>query len=200
MGSGGQQPVTQQTTQTRDPWSAAQPHLTGIMGQAANMYAANTGYQPFTGNTTANWLNTYNTPAVQQIQGLAASEPLGSTNLTAARGYVGDLVSNQGLSSSLQNMASTLATQENPYLQQAIQGKMNQVNSAMSGAGRYGSGVHDAAIAQAIAPTLAQDYMQRQGMAADIYSQGLQRAGQASQLIPSLDQARFGNLGMLMDL
>jgi hypothetical protein len=77
----------------------------------------------------------------------------------------------------------------------------------MSGSGRYGSGSHDAAIAAAIAPTLAQDYAQRQqlqmqatGAMGDIYSQGLQRAGQASQLIPTLDEARYGSAAHLMDL
>jgi hypothetical protein len=77
---------------------------------------------------------------------------------------------------------------------------MNKVNSAMSGAGRYGSGMHDAAIAASIAPTLAQDYMQRQGMAADIYGQGLQRAGNAAQLIPTLDEARYANIAHQMDM
>ena len=68
MGSGGQQPVTQQTTQTKDPWSAAQPHLQGIMNQAATWFGQGFGYNPYTGNTTAPWLNTYNQPGVSNIQ------------------------------------------------------------------------------------------------------------------------------------
>src|SRR5262245_26364758 len=109
---GGQQPVTQQTTQTRDPWSAAQPHLTGMMNAAANLYGGNLanvpnagvqtpGYLPFADNTTANWLNTFNTPGVQAINNMAVAEPYGSANLANARGMLGDLVSNQGLSSNL---------------------------------------------------------------------------------------------------
>ncbi len=200
MGGSSQQPVTQQTTQTKDPWSAAQPELIESMENARGLFQSNVGYQPYTGNTTANWLNAYSQPAASTIQSLATSEPLGSTALQGARSYLGDLVGNQGLSDPLSNMASTLATQQNPYLQGALDQQMNKVNSAMSGAGRYGSGMHDAAIAQAITPILQQDYMQRQGMAADIYGQGLQRAGQAAQLIPSLDQARFANASNLMGL
>jgi hypothetical protein len=199
-GSSGQTPVTQQTVQTKDPWSAAQPHLTGIMGQAATMYGAGTGYQPYTGNTTANPFNQYSNQAVSDITGIANAEPYGSAALQGARDYMSTLVGNQGLSDPLKNIASTLSTQQNPYLQGVINQQMDKVNSAMSGAGRYGSGAHDAGIAQAISGTLAQDYLQRQGMATDIYNQGLQRAGQASQLIPSLDQARFGNANAMLGL
>src|SRR5262245_43341404 len=191
--SGGQQPVTQQTQQSRDPWGPAQPALQQAIGAATNLYNAGAGYVPYTGNTTAG-INSNLGTAWDLTAGLASAEPYGSTALQGARGYLGDLVSNQGLSDPLKTMASTLANQQNPYLQGALDQQMAKANSAMSGAGRYGSGMHDAAIAQAIAPTLAQDYMQRQGMAADIYTQGLQRAGQASQLIPSLDEARFANM------
>lgn len=198
--SGGSQPVTQQTTQTRDPWSAAQPHLTGIMNAAAGLYAGGVGYNPYTGNTTASPFNQYSNPAIADITGIANAEPQGSAALAGARGLMGDLVSNQGLSDPLQQMASTLSTQQNPFLQGAIDQQVNKANSAFSGAGRYGSGMHDAAIAQGIAPILQQDYMQRQGMAADIYGQGLQRAGQAAQLIPTLDQARFQNANAMLGL
>jgi hypothetical protein len=213
-GSSGQQPVTQQTTQTKDPWSAAQPHLQGIMNQAATMYGANTGYLPFTGNTTAALQNQYTTPAYGAVNTLAGSELGGSTNVNAARGLMGDLVTNQGLNTGLRTAAgqygdiySRALGDQNPYLQGVINQQMNKVNSAMSGAGRYGSGGHDAAIAAAIAPTLAQDYAQRQqlqmqatGAMGDIYGQGLQRAGQAAQLIPQLDEARYAGAGHLMDI
>jgi hypothetical protein len=200
MGSSGQTPVTQQTTQTRDPWINAQGYLNQIMGSAAGLYNSNTGGTPYPGSTTAPLANQYTAPGMSWINQVATQEPFGSTALQGARTYLGDLTTNQGLTPPLQNMASTLANQQNPYLQGVIDQQMAKANSAMSGAGRYGSGQHSAAIAQAIAPTLAQDYMQRQGMAADIYGQGLQRAGQAAQLIPNLDMARFANAGMMLDL
>jgi hypothetical protein len=213
-GSSGQQPVTQQTTQTKDPWGPSQPYLQGAMASASALYNTNSGYQPYTGNTTANLYNQYTNPAIANIMQIAANEPGGSTQLQGARNLMGDMVTNQGLNAGLQTAAgqygdiySRALGNENPYLQGVLNQQMGKVNSAMSGAGRYGSGSHDAAIAQAIAPTLAQDYMQRQqlqmqatGAMGDIYGQGLQRAGQAAQLIPQLDEARFANAGKLMDL
>jgi hypothetical protein len=212
-GSSGQQPVTQQTTQTKDPWSAAQPHLSGIMNQAATWFGAGAGYQPYTGNTTAP-LNPNLQTGMSNIAALAGSEPTGSLNNQYAQTLLGNLVNNQGLNTGLQTAAGQYGDiynralgNENPYLQGVINQQMNKVNSAMSGAGRYGSGSHDAAIAQAIAPTLAQDYAQRQqlqmqatGAMGDIYGQGLQRAGQAAQLIPALDEARYAGAGHLMDI
>src|SRR5262245_1712473 len=192
MSSSGQTPVTQQTTQTKDPWSAAQPYLQQTMAGAQDLYTNNTGYLPYGDNTTAGWTDPMTTSYGNTLA-LAQNEPYGSTGLSNARGLLSDLTANQGLSDPLSSMASTLSTQQNPYLQDTINQQVGKVNSAFSGAGRYGSGMHDAAIAQAIAPTLQADYMQRQGMAADIYGQGLQRAGQAAQLTPTLDEARYAN-------
>jgi len=63
----------------------------------------------------------------------------------------------------------------------------------MSGAGRYGSGAHTDVAARAMAeaanPILAEDY-----------SQGLQRAGQWAQLMPTLDEARLAPAQGLMNL
>jgi hypothetical protein len=214
MGSSGQQPVTQQTTQTRDPWSMSIPFLSSAMTNAQSLYNNNTGGVPYAGNTTAPLANQYTGNAMSWINQLGTQEPFGSTALQGARGLMGDLVTNQGLNTGLQTAAGQYGDiysrnlgNENPYLQGVINQQMNKVNSAMSGSGRYGSGSHDAAVAQAIAPTLAQDYAQRQqlqmqatGAMGDIYGQGLQRAGQAAQLIPQLDEARYAGAGHLMDI
>jgi hypothetical protein len=213
-GSSGQQPVTQQTTQTKDPWGPSQQYLQEAMANAHGLFGSDSGYQPYTGNTTANLYNQYSNPGFSDVMNIAASEPSGSTQLQGARSLMGDLVTNQGLNTGLQTAAgqygdiySRALGNENPYLQGVINQQMDRVNSAMSGSGRYGSGMHDAAIAQAIAPTLAQDYTQRQqlqmaatGAMGDIYGQGLQRAGNAAQLIPQLDEARYAGAGHLMDL
>lgn len=94
------------------------------------------------------------------------------------------------------------------------------INSQFSGAGRYGSGMQQdvtaRALAEAEAPELLQDWTQRQqmglgaagalanqqlqatqglgqtqGAIADIYGQGLGRAGQWAQLMPALQQAQY---------
>src|SRR6476619_1618531 len=95
-GSSSQTPVTQQTTQTRDPWSAAQPFLTSAMSQAGNLFQGDVGYQPYTGSTTAP-LNEPIQTAMSRGIGLAESEPFGSENLASARGLMSNLVSNEGL-------------------------------------------------------------------------------------------------------
>lgn len=195
---GGQTPVVQ--TQTKDPWVGAQPALNTALQSATSYFNSGLGYQPYTGQTTADLYNPFNLAGMNNAYNLASSEPQGSANLQSARGYLGNMVTNQGLSDPLRTMASTLAGQQNPYLQGVIDQQMAKANSAMSGAGRYGSGSHDAAIAQAIAPTLAQDYMQRQGMAANIYGEGLQRAGAAAQLTPTLDEARYTGAAHLLDV
>jgi hypothetical protein len=125
-GSSGQQPVTQQTTQTKDPWSAAQPHLQGIMNQAATWFGQGFGYDPYTGNTTAPF-NPNMQLAMSNIHGLSTGEPAGSAALQGARGLMGDLVSNQGLNTGLQTAAgqygdiySRALGDQNPYLQGVI--------------------------------------------------------------------------------
>src|SRR5262245_49265848 len=117
MGSGGQQPVTQQTLQTKDPWSVAQPELQQVLTSAQDHYQRNVGYQPYTGNTTAPLQNQYMTPGMTNVAAIANAEPGGSANVNAARGYLGDLIGNQGLTAPLQDIASTMAQQQNPYLQ-----------------------------------------------------------------------------------
>lgn len=207
MSGGSQQPVTQQTTQSRDPWAAAQPSLSQIIGQSGNLFNSDTGYVPYSGQTQANLdpnvaLGLASQAGIAQgMQGVG-----GTAGNYAAQALARNMVENQGLTPGLQTAAgqygdiySRALGDQNPYLQSIINQQMAKVNSAMSGAGRYGSGSHDAAIAQAIAPTLGEDYNRRQqlqmaatGSLADLYGQGLSRAGQWSQLMPSLEQAQYG--------
>ena len=53
MGSSSQQPVTQQTQATRDPWTAAQPQLIDALTRAGGLVENREGYQPYTGATQA---------------------------------------------------------------------------------------------------------------------------------------------------
>lgn len=190
MSGGSQQPVTQQTTQSRDPWVAAQPSLSQIIGQSGNLFNSNTGYQPYTGQTQTEM-------APNLLQGLGAQGNLAYSTLGGTPGVLAsqaqglNMIQNQGLSPQLQSLLQQAQGNQNPYLQGIINQQMAQVNSGMSGAGRYGSGSHEAAIAQAISPTLAQDYARRQQQQQDILTGGLQRSGQWAQLMPTLDQAQY---------
>ena len=87
----------------------------------------------------------------------------------------------------------------NPWLQQVLNSTVgNKIQSSMSGAGRYGSGSYDQALAAGYAPALAQDWQNRMqnlmgisGAQAGIYQTGNQQAGQAAQLTPMLMQAQY---------
>jgi hypothetical protein len=201
--SGPMQPV-QQTAATREPWGPSQPYLQQAMQSAQGYFTNNYGYVPYTGQTQAD-VNPWTQLGVGTAANIAGNELGGSVGVNAARDLGLNMIQNQGLNEGLRTAAgqfgdiySRALGDENPYLQGAINQQVNRVNSGMSGAGRYGSGVHDAAVAAAAAPILAEDYNRRQqlqmqatGAMGDIYGQGLNRAGQYSQLIPTLDEARY---------
>jgi hypothetical protein len=211
MGSSGgtQTPVTQQTQQTKDPWSAAQPHLINAMGSAQSLYGSNTGYQPWTGQTQAALdpfiSNTMNTMYGQLLPDVNAG---GTAGNIASRQLGTDLIQNQGLSPELRSLYEQAKGDENPYLQNIINTSNRQISdkvgSSMSGAGRYGSGQHTDVAARAMAeaadPLLAQDYARRQQQQQSILEGGQQRAGQWAQLMPGLDEARFAPAQSLMAL
>jgi hypothetical protein len=214
---------TQSQTATKDPWLPSQPFLQQTMGSAAGLYNQGLAgsYNPYGGQVLAD-VHPWQQQGQSAAMGLAQTEPTGSANLAGARGYLGNLIGNEGLNAGLRtaagqfgNLYSEAAAQRNPYLEDILsaQGRRigDQVNSAMAGRGRYGSGMHTDVMTRALAesadPILAQDYAQRQqqrmqatGALGDIYSQGLQRAGQAAQLVPQLDAARFANADVMSAL
>ena len=188
--SSGQQPVTQQTTQTRDPWIGAQPALNQVQGGASALYNSGQGYTPYAGQTLAD-LDPRLSAGMTNEQAIAQANIQGTPGILASQGLGLNMIQNQGLSPQLQALLQQQQGQNNPYLEGTIRQGVNQANAAASGMGRYGSGAHDAAITQAMAPILSQDYARRQSMQQDILQQGLQRAGQWSQLMPTLDQAQY---------
>src|SRR5262252_5468003 len=116
------QPVTTQTT-TSTPWSGVQPYLQAVYGTAEGMRVGNQGYQPYPGTTVA---------------------PL-DPNLNAA--LSGQILLGQGLGAAATNYGTIFGQANaaaNPYLQATIDAQNLRGNaaiqSAMSGAGRYGSG------------------------------------------------------------
>jgi len=180
--SGGPTPVTQQTQQTRDPWSVAQPALGQAIGQATNLFNADVGYAPWSGATQSP-LDPLTTQAMGAQQGIAQGSLGGTAGINAARQLGLEQIQGAG--------------KQNPYLQAILDTSnrqiSNKIGSSMSGAGRYGSGMHTDVAARAMAeaanPILAEDY-----------TQGLQRAGQWAQLMPTLDQAQYAPAQSLMAL
>ena len=198
MSSGGQQPVTQQTTQVKDPWAPAQPYLQDIMGAASSYRGNDIGYIPYSGQTQS--------PEAWQLQSglgrqadIAGANQYGTPDILAGQQLATNMIQNQGLSPELRSLYQQAQGDQNPYLQSILNTSNRQigdrVNASMSGAGRYGSGAHTdvmtRALAEAADPLLAQDYTRRQQQMQSIAEGGLQRAGQWAQLAPTLDAAQY---------
>lgn len=194
MGSSGgtaTQPQTiTQTSQTSDPWSGAQPAMSQALSGAMSLYNLDRGYIPYSGSTLSP-LDPNLDQGIGAQANIAKDYIRGTPGVQAARTLGQQQIESQGLSPQMQALLGQVQGQNNPYLEGVINRQVAQSNAAASGMGRYGSGAHDAAIAQAIAPTLAQDYARRQQMQQDILTGGLQRAGQWSQLMPTLDEAQY---------
>ena len=117
----------------------------------------------------------------------------------AGRTLGANMIQNEGLTDRLKSLYEQAQGDQNPYLQAMLDTSNRQISdkigSRMSGAGRYGSGQHTDVAARAMAeaanPILAQDYARRQQQMQGIAEGGLQRAGQWSQLMPTLDEARL---------
>jgi hypothetical protein len=208
-GSSSQQPVTAQTQQTKDPWAPAQPYLQQAMGAAQALYNTDTGYRPWSGATQAP-LNTDITSAMGYMRDTLTPDAArgGTEGVLAARTLGTDLMQNQGLSPELRSLYEQAQGDQNPYLQAMLDTSnrqiSNKIGSSMSGAGRYGSGMHSDVAARAMSeaadPILAQDYARRQAQQQSILESGQQRAGQWAQLMPTLDEARLAPAQGLMAL
>ena len=206
MGSSSQQPVTQQTQQTKDPWARAQPALGTAIDTAANLQAGNVGYQPYTGQTQAP-LDPTLSMGLTGMATTAYNQGYGGTvGNQAAQGLATNMIQNQGLSPELRSLYQQAQGDQNPYLQSMLDTSNrrigDRVNSSMSGAGRYGSGAHTDVMSRALAesadPVLAQDYARRQQQMQGIAEGGLQRAGQWAQLQPTLEAAQYGPAQQLL--
>jgi hypothetical protein len=218
-------PQATTTAQSSEPWAAAQPALSTALSGAHGLYTEDIGFKPYGGQTQAD-MSTLTKMGLDQTQNIAQGQGglLGQDAYNYSRG----LINNQGITDSMRPALGTLeATARgdnlgtvNPYLQQMLDANSekvrNQVNSSMSGAGRYGSGMHTQKLGQSLtdatAPLLFQNYdneRQRQLSAAqgltDIYGTGanraLQTAGMGSELTGLLyDPAdRLSSIGSVYD-
>ena len=171
MGGSSQQPVTQQTQQTKDPWAPSQPHLIDAMAGAKSYYGSGTGYVPYNGITQAP-LNQDIWNATSYMRNVLEPDAAagGSKGVLAGIDAGTNLIQNQGLSPELRSLYEQAKGDQNPYLQAMLDTSnrqiSNKIGSSMSGAGRYGSGMHTDVAARAMAeaanPILAQDYARRQ--------------------------------------
>ena len=189
MGSGG----GSTTVQKADPWKGQQPYLTDVFAQAKEFYESGVlspDYYP--GQTVA-----AQSPWTQQALAMQAQRALsGSSSVQGAQQAMDGIVSGQGLSdniglSVLGNIAQgdpnagnaglaaleAMSSAQNPWMDQLYQDASREVLSALDGsysrAGRYGSGAHAAAQADAATDLAATMY-------GSAYQQQMQAAAQAA--------------------
>lgn len=143
------------TTSSSAPWKNAQPALnTGLAG-AQNLYNAGIGGQVYTGSTVVPW-SSQTMQAANDIQNNATAN-------SGGRGLSGQYqgIINSGGYNSAQNdaLANTRSLANSTYsispeLQKVLDAQSSQaadqVNASVSGAGRYGSAVHQGNLASTI--------------------------------------------------
>jgi hypothetical protein len=140
---------TQTTTSSSDPWPAAQPLLGTTLKGAGALYNNNVGGEVFRGSTVVPY-------AKQTTQAQGLDEATANAATPAVNDYwnrASSLANDGGLNSlqqlsldQLKPMAAGEMLSGNPYTEDIINQNArdmgNAINLSASGAGRYGSGVH----------------------------------------------------------
>lgn len=202
------------TVQKADPWAGQQPYLQDMFQQAQQLYNAG-GMAPnyYPGQTVADQSKWTQDALQMQADRAQNGSPLidnasnAMNNITMGQA----LQNNQGL-----NVLNQLSQEDNPYVDELYNRANSQAQSAINGnfsaAGRYGSGAHAAASADA-ANNLANEmygslWDKRADAAASagqLYNTGIGQqvvAGQAGQQLANqayTDAAALGQAGAAMD-
>lgn len=166
-----------ETKQVSEPWDAQKGYLTDIFSKSQYLY--NTGqlapdYYP--GNTVApqsQW--TQNALQMQADRALN-----GDASISTAKGSMDNITSGNALANNAGlNALEQMTTAQNPYMTALYEDAAGQagaqIDSGFSSAGRYGSGAHENARADAMTDLASQMY-------SHAYDQQLQAAQQAGQL------------------
>ncbi len=147
--SGGGKEVTSGTT---EPWAAAQPALKMGLKDAENIYKSGTSFAPYTGSTVVPFSD-QTRAGMQGIQNQSA-QAMSDGTMGKPLGFYGSMFDNGGLSADQQGVANQWRTTasgsemggSNPYfedvLRRSLEDTATSTNLGMSGAGRYGSGMH----------------------------------------------------------
>jgi hypothetical protein len=171
MGSG-----TKTTTQNTasEPWAAAQPALKTGLADAQNLYKTGVGSQAYTGSTVIPYAQ-----QTTQGMGAIQNAAMANMNGTGASGLYQGVINNggfnapqqsamnqfgqigqnaQGPSYSEQNLMGIaqgdMLNRQDPNFERALSAASdsaaNQINMGASASGRYGSGIHQGAVAKQI--------------------------------------------------
>lgn len=192
MGGGGGGTTT---VQKADPWEGQQPYLKDVFSQSQNLYNSDQlAPDYYGGNTVAD-----QSQWTQQANTMQANRALnGSTSINNAQASMDNIVSggalagNTGLSA-LEQMTNAVNPYSSALLNDAVGQATAQIDSGFSGAGRYGSGAHENAKADAIADLNNQ-------FLSHAYDQQMQAAAQAGNLYNAGVDTQISGAGMSQEL
>lgn len=182
FGGGGSKQTTQSTT--NEPWSGSQPALKLGLSEAQKLYKNGTGAKVYTGSTVVPWDK--QTVAGQGIITNAANANSGGRGLSSQyQGIINSGGYNDAQLAALNNTRdvanSTFNINEDPGFQQVVDQATNAVNSSASGAGRYGSGVHQQTLGNTIGDLGARQYQnwqtRKDAANANLFNMGQQAVG-----------------------
>lgn len=172
MADGGGGSKTQKTVQSTEPYKPSQPLLNRTIKDAESLYkSGGLNYQYFPGDTIA--------PLAPETQSawssIAQRAQAGSPLTDQAKGYYGDVLSGKYLNA------------EAPGFDSVLRSTMNDVNANKALSGRYGSGSHDAAVAEALGGLRYNNYQTERGY-----------QNQAAQLAPQVAQQDYFDANQLL--
>lgn len=220
MGSKGGGSTT--TVQKADPWSGQQPYLYDVFSEAKRLYdSGQMSASPFPGQTVApqsEW-------TLQALQMQADRALAGSASLQGAQEAVDGIASGQAMAGSAGLDALTalgqtdvnagnaglaaleaMSSAQNPWLdaqyQNASREALTALDSSFSRAGRYGSGAHAAAGADAVTDLAAQMYgsAYEQQMQAAAHAASAYNAGLGQQISAAQSAGQLYNTGLAQQL
>src|SRR5688572_14543440 len=165
MSGGGGGSKTQTVTETNTPWSAQVPLWKTSYERLNDLYKTGAlRINPYPGQTVAP-----TSPETGQAWNMMANRAQAGSPLNAlSKGYVGDVLSGRYLG------------QDAPGFSSVLDRTRNAVNANYALGGRYGSGAHDAAVAQGLG-----------GVLNDAYQAERARMDAAAQLAPQLAQQDY---------
>lgn len=181
------------TVQKSDPWAGQQPYLKQVFSDAQKLYDSGQmapGY--YAGQTVA-----AQSPWTQQSLQMQADRALnGSPYMDmageAVQGVMGGMEGNTGL-----DTLASMAQEDSPYADELYRRAQSQsqaaLDSAFSRAGRYGSGAHEAASADAANELAVQMY-------SSLYDKRADAAAQSAQLYQSGLGQQLGAANMAYQL
>lgn len=192
MGGGG---GGTNTVQKADPWEGQQPYLKDVFSEADRLY--NSGQLApdyYGGNTVAD-----QSQWTQQANQMQADRALnGSASISSAQGNMDNIVSGNALASNTGlNALNQMTNAVNPYssalLNDAVGQATAKIDGGFSSAGRYGSGAHENARADAVADLTNQFY-------SDAYDKQMEAATQAGNLYNAGVDTQISAAGVTQDL